>query len=219
MQRSNFEKEIKEVFEKRTIQPSAQAWDRLDAMLDLNSKKKSNSWIYLAASFVGVLLMATIFFSQNNSQINSEEKVVENNISPKKNIIHNSIGKGSSNNEEVITKESIEIVESKVTKKDKKFIEKDLFETNVLVQNKVQDTASKNNERIAIVQVIPPLVIVENTSDIKQNPPSTDIVVDASSLLSQVDGELNLSFRNKVLKNLSTKYQKVKVAVVTRNLQ
>jgi len=43
--------------------------------------------------------------------------------------------------------------------------------------------------------------------------------VNASNLLSQVDGELELSFREKIINKVSKKYQTVKVALSNRNLE
>lgn len=43
--------------------------------------------------------------------------------------------------------------------------------------------------------------------------------VNASNLLKQVDGELELSFREKVLNQVSKNYQTVKVALANRNLE
>ena len=45
------------------------------------------------------------------------------------------------------------------------------------------------------------------------------IQVDPSSLLSQVDGELELSFREKVIAKVNKNYQTVKVALANRNNQ
>ena len=44
-------------------------------------------------------------------------------------------------------------------------------------------------------------------------------IVNANSLLSQVDGELELSFREKVINKVSKNYQTVRVALANRNLE
>ena len=43
--------------------------------------------------------------------------------------------------------------------------------------------------------------------------------VDAGNLLSQVDGELELSFREKVIGKINKNYQTIKVALANRNQQ
>jgi hypothetical protein len=45
------------------------------------------------------------------------------------------------------------------------------------------------------------------------------VKVDPKSLLSQVDGELDLTFREKTIKSISKKYKDVKVALANRNNQ
>ena len=45
------------------------------------------------------------------------------------------------------------------------------------------------------------------------------VKVSANSLLSQVDGELDQSFRDKVLNKINKNYKEVKVALATRNQQ
>ena len=47
----------------------------------------------------------------------------------------------------------------------------------------------------------------------------TPIKVNASNLLSEVDGELELSFREKVINKINKNYKTVKVALDTRNQQ
>jgi hypothetical protein len=60
--------------------------------------------------------------------------------------------------------------------------------------------------------------------DTPKSTPSTPknavaIAVNSDHLLSQVDEELDLSFRERVLKSVNKKYREVKVAVVNRNIQ
>ena len=56
---------------------------------------------------------------------------------------------------------------------------------------------------------------------IESNPKlgKTPIKVNASNLLSEVDGELELSFREKVINKINKNYKTVKVALDTRNQQ
>jgi hypothetical protein len=53
---------------------------------------------------------------------------------------------------------------------------------------------------------------------VKESTNKTAIVkVDAKSLLSQVDGEVEYSFREKMLQKINKNYQEVKVALANRN--
>ena len=47
----------------------------------------------------------------------------------------------------------------------------------------------------------------------------SSLTIDAKSLLSQVDGEVEQTFREKVIKKITKNYQEVKVALANRNNQ
>ena len=77
MEPNKLDLEIKQKLDDRTIQPSAQAWDRLSAKLDIAEKTKSKrnyNWIYIAASLVGFSLIGTVFFTVLDTEI------VDNNL-------------------------------------------------------------------------------------------------------------------------------------------
>lgn len=96
-----FEEHIKEKLDKRTITPSADAWSKLCARLDENSKTKNSKmfwWLSIAASVVGILLVVTQFFktdevvpkTPNNMVTPKVEKIesidnvaTENTVEPK----------------------------------------------------------------------------------------------------------------------------------------
>ncbi|MCZ4319503.1 hypothetical protein O4H26_10910 [Aequorivita viscosa] len=80
------EDNIREKLEARELKPSADAWSKLEAKLDAQQpKKKPLLWYYVAASFIGILLLASVFFNRNdfegNNQIvneNFEQPTIEN---------------------------------------------------------------------------------------------------------------------------------------------
>lgn len=72
MEPNKIEQEFKSKLEGRTIQPSAQAWDRLDAMLTVAEEKKprkKRTWLFIAASFI-VFLTIGIFLLQQGKNTN-----------------------------------------------------------------------------------------------------------------------------------------------------
>lgn len=80
------EDNIREKLEAREIQPSADAWKKLEAKLDAEQpKKKTVLWYYMAASFVGFVILASVFFSRNNAEMNNEvvNETTEQNITEK----------------------------------------------------------------------------------------------------------------------------------------
>ncbi len=79
MEPIKLENQIKEKLNSRTIQPSAQAWDRLDAMLSVAEEKKTRprfGFFLIAASILVFVSSGIFFFTQNSSKINNQNNVV-----------------------------------------------------------------------------------------------------------------------------------------------
>jgi len=73
------EDNIREKMEARELKPSDDAWKKLQSKLDAEQPKKRNHfWLYAAASFVGLLIAASIFFSKNTEEVNTQ--IVNENI-------------------------------------------------------------------------------------------------------------------------------------------
>ncbi|MCH7525722.1 MAG: hypothetical protein IIC74_12215 [Bacteroidetes bacterium] len=73
-----FENDLKEKLEKRRVQPSVHAWETLQKRLDANESKKSHRsfWrLAIAASFVGILIVSSIFFNKSQSETIEPELV------------------------------------------------------------------------------------------------------------------------------------------------
>ncbi|ULC59228.1 hypothetical protein MBM09_15140 [Flaviramulus sp. BrNp1-15] len=65
-----YEEQLKNKLEKRTLQPSENAWEKLSNRLDEESGKKNNKsfwWLGIAASVVGILFVATQLWNTNSS--------------------------------------------------------------------------------------------------------------------------------------------------------
>ena len=63
------------------------------------------------------------------------------------------------------------------------------------------------------------LVADLNNTTMKSTNSKSSIKVDAKSLLSQVDGELEQTFREKVITKINKNYKEVKEALANRNNQ
>jgi hypothetical protein len=242
MEPNKFDNQIKEKLDGRTIQPSAQAWDRLDAMLTVAEKPKRNSnWMYVAASFVGFLLIASVFFSQTEELIDSEKKDVvigypiisKVSGSP----INNEINEKSSNKKGSDKIANVTGEEDKKTAaksnrikevKERVLINKEKSNENLIAQNSDSKIENSNTQIISQKTIslksndasVDELVALAEQSSKKESlTKKASIKVDASRLLSLVDGELELSFREKVISKLNKNYQSVKVAFNNRNLE
>ncbi|VAV84910.1 hypothetical protein MNBD_BACTEROID02-1525 [hydrothermal vent metagenome] len=65
-----FENDLKNKLDQRKLQPSADAWKNLQERLDINQNKTNNKgywWFAIAASFVGILIISSIFFNKNQN--------------------------------------------------------------------------------------------------------------------------------------------------------
>lgn len=74
-----FDENIKNKLEKRTLQPSSDAWDTLSKQLDIHDKKNSRGLFFymgIAASIVGVLLVTTLFF-KTSEEVSVSPTVVD----------------------------------------------------------------------------------------------------------------------------------------------
>lgn len=248
MEPNNIEKQFREKLNSREIKPSQNAWDRLDAMLTVadpsvselakQKPKRNYRWMYFAASFLGFILIATVFLNQTQDAIDVpiqkvvfEPNEVENN---KKSL--NEILEVTPKNTETVKVETSE-------KSTKNNDQKDVIQLSQKPTN-VKSTAAaialnSNPTTRKSSTVVPELSSneqINQKTEVKVNANSlasvdnqilnqavannTQVVkVNANNLLSQVDDELELSFRERVIQSVNKKYREVKVAVIKRNLE
>ncbi|RZK11188.1 MAG: hypothetical protein EOO46_07645 [Flavobacterium sp.] len=234
---NNIENQFREKLNSREIKPSEMAWDRLDAMLtvaDSNNaveeKKKPKrgfGWMYIAASFIGFILIATVFLSQTEELVDVEKAP----------IVNETIAVPSE--EEIIKTETITPnveettiarTENKSNNNKKAIISQNpnSNQTVVLPQNEVavhHQPATDNQQLLTeapqqksnYADVDELLAAVKKNKKDKLFQDKATVKVNSNDLLSQVDGELELSFRQKVIKSVKKNYQEVKVALSTRN--
>jgi hypothetical protein len=227
MEQSKLENKFRNKLNQREITPSENSWDRLDAMLIVAEGKKpkrSSSWLYIAASIIGFAFFGTFFLNQNNQNqtIKRSDVVIESNekVEP--------IQKDSS----IVP--SISKSESTVVISEVKKVNGNSRGTNSIIKNQVVQNSSSDNLIPILEKIVTNQEIVQladsSTSDLnvdkflaevqtisKEGNSKSKIKVNPNTLLTQVDGELELSFREKVINKVSKNYQTVKVAVANRN--
>ena len=213
MESNKFEKDFRNKLNKREIAPSENSWDRLDAMLTVAEKKqpkKDNTWLYIAASFIGFLCIGIVFFSQTEEliDIKKTEVVLENQeiVKPNEETIINKEEVPVINKSAIATTNSIKKTEKSISKIKPVLIEKETIQEN---QNQL---VSNEKPTETIIQKDIPNEIVATTEIAKPS-----VKVDANKLLSEVDGELDLSFRERMVQKVNKNYRAVKVAVANRN--
>jgi hypothetical protein len=244
MERNKWEEEFKETLNQREISPTPHAWDRLDALLNEADAKdqvqgaetgetkpvRSLTWLYVAAGIAAFLLLSTLLVFQGKQE-QTNEVVVEQ--APKTKSTDEKLVIPAAN---VNPEKQIQVAETLPVQNLDKAQPRNATTTNIVRreigpgQNQVAQQEIKKPEpethfeapKTDSQKLGSP---VSNSSDQQlasidpkiQDP--KNVKVDARSLLSQVDGELDMTFREKTIKSLSRKYKNVKVALANRNNQ
>jgi hypothetical protein len=215
---------FKEKLRSREIKPSDAAWDRLDAMLTVAEKpKRKLGWIYIAASVTGFLLLGTFFFNQKEDLVLEKQNkvVIQNPVSSKKTksptviqmkkesevaLKEEKRSTLKTNQIQVINQQSISINNN----------QNQVAEVSIINQKTEQKSNSFQTDTVSVDEL---LASVEPSKSEKEQSQKPHVQVNANTLLSQVDGELDLSFREKVISKVNKNYQTVKVALANRNNQ
>jgi len=241
---NKFEEQVREQLNSREIQPSENAWDRLDAMLSVAEEKKTKrsfGWLYIAASILVFVTAGLFFFNQNTSEITPDATIVNQEV------IKDSVNDSSEKNQnEAPTEKMQPLVQTEenttqpithnterttknrvsIIKSNQSIAQKSTPNPTKNIPSPKQEVIAQNNGKSEVKSPTPVFntpTTIENKEVIALNEvnqkPSTKVTVSANSLLSQVDGELELTFREKVLQKVSKNYKEVKVALSTRNTQ
>ncbi|NHM05768.1 hypothetical protein G4D82_00915 [Flavobacterium sp. CYK-4] len=241
MEPNKLDKKFRKALQEREIAPTPAAWDRLDAMLTVAEEKKATTnynWLYIAATLLGFIAIAVVFLSKTEQlvDVRRDEVVYQNESSD---TVKDSL-QPENKTDLVLLPKTKEVVaetqsnsETQSPRVNKSFIQNQNLPEKRKMQNPI---ANQQNDAIA----------THNHSEINQpskneqpnqlfntiNQPNqqavaqlevapkigkTPIKVNASNLLSEVNGELELSFREKVINRLDRNYQNVKVALANRN--
>ena len=239
MEPNKLETQFKEQLNSREIKPSQMAWSKLDAMLTAadpsnseQAKQKPKTkfpWLFMAASFVGFLLVGTVYFGQKRNTIENQENevVIQNSVAPKTTVVPENTIKLMEEDEKGLVANVVSKSTSR-TNKTSILKEKLIIVNNNSNQNQVTEVSINNQKteqkliksQTSDVTVDELLAVAGNPSKKENQLNQKSVVyVNASNLLSQVDGELELSFREKVINKVNKNYQTVKVALTNRNLE
>lgn len=250
MEPTKIETQIQNELQNRTIQPSAAAWDRLDAMLTVaETPKKSFAWLQVAAGFAGFLLLATGLFYQSKPLLDQQKNqtvVAIDTISTIKkteiSILNNNNKIATKTTEIIIANSNSKqnLLKNKYRSEKKIIVQKTPINTAQSIANnnqsisktneqgELENNLSKNDQQVTQIQLQHPKYInpsalladIENKSTVQKTEvilPNQPYKISAKSLLSQVDGELETSFRERVIKKINNAYQTTKIAVSERN--
>ena len=227
MEPNKIDNQIREKLNAREVQPSAQAWDRLDAMLAVSEEKKPKKgygWFFVAASTI-------LFFGLGFFLFNSNETKEINNSNPIVTTINEVMDSTEANkiNQISVEKEQPVLVQNEVnyskTQKNKKS-----KETNELIkpENDLEEKITPNSQLQtpnSYKYVSPENLLAEVqtgekviTSD-KKIRPKVKMKVDANSLLTNVEKELDENHKETTFDKLNRKFKDAKSALANRNYE
>jgi hypothetical protein len=227
MAQHKIDNQIKSKLNTREIQPSSQAWDRLDAMLTVSENKKSKNgygWFFAAAAVVLFFGLGFFIFNQN-------EETEINNSTPVVTTSKNEIDSIKTNKTAIISTENTKPIlvqnEASFSKKEEKNLKsvekKELVNEENILEGKITPNSQLSTP---ITQHLSPeklLVEVQiNQKEIplyKKNNVKSKIKIDAASLLSTVEKELDENYKESTLDKLTKKFQDAKSALVNRNYE
>ena len=234
MEQDNFNKNIQEKFNFRTIEPSETAWNKLDAMLTLAAEKKQPKrffWLSIAASFLLFSGVGYVFFQQNEktklmpsteeivtSKINSESKTEKQNLEESSVSFQNELA----NNATIST--TSESKKSTTIHTDHRENPKlEVFETAVLKQEEVitvneikKESAKQEIKEPAYNYTTPETLLAEVQGQKKLSNIGSfksTLRVNPKELLQTVESELDQTFKEKTI----TKLKQAKSSFVNRN--
>lgn len=230
MKSDKLEKQFREKLQNRTIEPSDKAWDRLDAMLSVSEKKKKpiRKWWFVAASLLILFSVGKFLFKAEKFSPTIHNEVV----------IDKPIVETESENESIVTIETpIETpknIEEKVVATKKATVQNSAVSektapnsTEVAFQAEVVNLTEKNNTvkniptkkyisaQSLLTQVESEKKIIEQKIEPKKF--ESKIQIDANTLLSETETEMDESFKTRALNEFLNQYQTIKTAVSNRN--
>ena len=234
MEQDNFNKNIQEKFNFRTIEPSETAWNKLDAMLTVAAEKKQPNrffWLSIAASFLLFSGVGYVFFQQNKqsrltptteeivtSKTNSETETHKQNTEESSVSFENELANNTTISTTSETKKSTTI---HTAQKENSKLE--VFETALLKQEEVNTVNEIKKEGIK-QEIKEPNYNYTSAETLLaqaqgQKKPSNIISfkstlrVNPNELLQAVESELDQTFKEKTI----TKLKQAKSAFVNRN--
>ncbi len=223
MEPNNIEKQIKEKLNQREMQPSQNAWDRLDAMLAVGEQqpKRNFKWLSIAAVFIGFTFIGIFMITKDNSN---------NNITPTNSIVFKKETKliptestvdieniflEATENKAVVLQSTKKIETSSTAINPKKELLLDHYSKNesTRVESGPNESISKVIEAESLLAKMETIEKID-MPNISKKP---SIKVDAATLLSSAEKEVEETFRDKVIQSINKKYNSVKSTLANRN--
>ena len=234
MEPNKFNKNIQQKFNSRKIEPSAQAWDRLDAMLTVAEEKKQPKgffWLSIAATFLLFSGMGYLFFQQNQKSEISQptNEVVISKETPTTEVENYNtnditLSPEVENELAVATPKTINSTNENVSKQNSNTKSKSELDAHKAVTEKLNELIAKNenkseqnNQKHTYRESNTENLLAEVQGNEKSNGNTntykSTLKVNPNDLLNSVESELDQSLKDKAL----AKFKQAKSAFVNRN--
>lgn len=231
MEPNKLENDFRNKLNQREIRPSEKSWDRLDAMLSVNEKKKPNrAWMYIAASFLGFLLVGTIFLNQSNVDVKTDDAVtLEQDKSAEEVKTENKSEKPFEvkQKEIIASKDSYQKLSKQPGKSDK-IVKNEPVKNQILEEIAIQDLkAQEVAQQIMDINQSGKQISDQEINDLldkaKKDIAKQRILnkstqkIDATALLLDAEKGLDNSFKQRVFELLKDGFKETKTFVAERN--
>ena len=234
MEQDNFNKNIQEKFNFRTIEPSETAWNKLDAMLTVAAEKKQPNrffWLSIAASFLLFSAVGYVFFQQNQKgeTTPSTEEIVTSKINSETETHKQNLEESSISSEKELANNTIKfnVLETKksaiIYPAQKENPKLEIYETAVLKQQQEvttyaikKESAKQETKEVTYNYTTPESLLAEVQGQKKLSNIGSfksTLRVNPKELLQTVESELDQTFKEKTI----TKLKQAKSAFVNRN--
>ena len=236
MEPNKLETQFREQLNSREIKPSEMAWAKLDAVLSAKEKPKAKfPWLYVAASFLGLLLIGTTYFNLQENPIENQKNgvVIQNPVAPKaKSILLDSTNLKIEQKESIVQKSVSKNNQSSKLKQESRVVKNQVAEVSslnqykydtIVISSEEKNFQSKSKNKYVSAEKL--LAEISNTKfELKANDGTNEktrkhISVNPNRLLSGVETELNQSFRESAFDRLNKKFNVIKTVLVNRNYE
>ena len=229
MEQNKIENQIKKKLNNRTIQPSAASWDRLDAMLNSkeNEKAKPNyNWLAIAAAVVVFFGLGFLYTTTSTFTTQMDDSIAVASVAESKNdsVTATPIATIAVNKQSpILTQNESNKINTKTIISEEKSSQ-ELESIQKIVAHEIA-TNSKPNPTTSYKYMSPEALLNEIETGQKTTNPNRNTVsknkikINAATLLTGVEKELDSVYRETTLDKLNKNYNRIKSVIANRNFE
>lgn len=224
MEQNKIENQIKKKLNDRTIQPSAASWDRLDAMLNSkeNEKAKPNyNWLAIAAAVVVFFGLGILYTTTSTSTTQIDDSIAVATVAESKN--------------DSVTATPIATIAVEKTFPILTQNESNKINTKTIISEEKSSQELESIQKIVAHEIATPTTTYkymspeallneietgQKTTNPNRNTVSKNkIKINAATLLTGVEKELDSVYRETTLDKLNKNYNRIKSVIANRNFE